>query len=104
MYTFNELEKYLDTIPNKEKTPGGSIRVFHHGKEVFAHSFGYADREKGIKMTGDEYYFMYSATKPLTCATASPRAISALATGFILLLFVTLATIFPFSSRITHFV
>lgn len=70
MYTFSELEKYLESIPQKEKTPGGSIRVFHHGKEVFSHSFGYADREAGIKMTGDEYYFMYSATKPLTCATA----------------------------------
>ena len=70
MYSFSDLEKYLDSIPAKEKTPGGSIRVFHHGKEVFAHSFGYADRENKIKMTGDEYYFMYSATKPLTCATA----------------------------------
>ena len=70
MYSFKELENYLNTIPEKEKTPGGSIRVYHHGKEVFAHSFGYADREEKIKMTGDEYYFMYSATKPLTCATA----------------------------------
>ncbi len=70
MYTFSDLEKYLDSIPEREKTPGGSIRVFHHGKEVFAHSFGYSDREAGVKMTGDEYYFMYSATKPLTCATA----------------------------------
>ena len=70
MYNFSDLKKYLDTIPKKEKTPGGSIRVYHHGKEVFAHSFGYADREEKIKMTGDEYYFMYSATKPLTCATA----------------------------------
>ena len=70
MYSFSDLEKYLNTIPEKEKTPGGSIRVFHHGNEVFRHSFGYADRELGVKMTGDEYYFMYSATKPLTCATA----------------------------------
>ena len=56
MYTFNDLEKYLDSIPEKEKTPGGSIRVFHHGNEVFRYSFGYADRENKIKMTGDEYY------------------------------------------------
>lgn len=70
MYTFSDLEKYLDTVPVKEKTPGGSIRVFHHGNEVFRYSFGYADRENKIKMTGDEYYFMYSATKPITCATA----------------------------------
>ena len=70
MYTFSDLTKYLETIPQKEKTPGGSIRVFHHGKEVYAHSFGYSDREAKIKMTGEEYYFMYSATKPLTCATA----------------------------------
>ena len=70
MYTFSDLEKYLDTIPEKEKTPGGSIRVFHHGKEVFRHSFGFSDREAGVKMIGDEYYFMYSATKPITCATA----------------------------------
>ena len=70
MYTFNDLEKYLDSIPEKEKTPGGSIRVFHHGNEVLRYSFGYADRENKIKMTGDEYYFMYSATKPITCATA----------------------------------
>ncbi len=70
MYSFKELENYLNTIPEKEKTPGGSIRVFHHGEEVFRYSYGYSDRENQIKMTGDEYYFMYSATKPLTCATA----------------------------------
>ena len=70
MYSFSDLEKYLNSIPEKEKTPGGSIRVFHHGKEVFRHSYGFSDRENQIKMTGEEYYFMYSATKPLTCATA----------------------------------
>ncbi len=70
MYTFSSLTKYLDSILVREKIPSFNCRVFHKGKEVFRHLGGYKDREEGIKLQGDEYYFMYSASKPITCAAA----------------------------------
>lgn len=69
-YTFSDLEKYLDTILVREKVPGFVCKVMHNGKEVFRHQGGYADLENNIKMTGDEHFFIYSASKVITCAAA----------------------------------
>lgn len=70
MYTFSSLQKYLDTIPVREKVPGLDVRVLHQGKEVFNYQCGYADKENNIPMKGDEYYYIYSASKPICCAAA----------------------------------
>lgn len=73
MYTFNELDRFLDSIGDKYKVPGYSIRVFHKGKLAFSKSGGFSDRENKIPMQGDEYFYIYSASKPITC-TAAMRA------------------------------
>ena len=70
MYTFSSLQKYLDTIPVREKVPGLDIRVWHNGQEVFNYQTGYADKENGKEMKGTEHYFIYSASKPICCAAA----------------------------------
>ena len=70
MYTFSSLQKYLDTIPVREKVPGLDCRVWHGGKEVFNYHTGYADKENGKEMKGTEHYFIYSASKPICCAAA----------------------------------
>lgn len=70
MYTFSSLEKYLDTILVKEKVPGFDCIVTHNGKEVFRHMGGYQDLENAIPMKGSEHYFIYSASKVITCAAA----------------------------------
>ena len=70
MYTFKDLEKYLDSILVREKIPGFDCKIYHKGKEVFRYFNGYSDRENQIKMNGEEYYYIYSASKPITCAVA----------------------------------
>ena len=68
MYTFSDLQKYLDTILVREKVPGLDLKVLHKGKEVFRYHCGYKDRENKVEMKGDELYMLYSASKPITCA------------------------------------
>ncbi len=70
MYTFSSLQKYLDTIPLRERVPGLDLRVWHNGQQVFSHQTGYADKEAGLEMKGTEHYFIYSASKPICCAAA----------------------------------
>ena len=70
MYTFSSLKNYLDTILVREKVPGFDCRVLHNGSEIFSYHAGYADKENEIPMKGDEYYYIYSASKPICCAAA----------------------------------
>lgn len=70
MYTFSGLKNYLDTILVREKVPGFDCRVYKDGAEVFSYHTGYADKENQIPMKGNEHYFIYSASKPITCAAA----------------------------------
>ena len=60
MYTFSSLKNYLDTILVREKVPGFDCRVLHNGTEVFSYHAGFADKENGIPMNGNEYYYIYS--------------------------------------------
>lgn len=70
MYTFSALKNYLDTILVREKVPGFDCMVLHHGKEVFRYYAGYSDKEEAIPMNGKEMFFLYSASKVITCAAA----------------------------------
>lgn len=70
MYTFSKLEKYLDTILVREKVPGFDCLVIHDGKEVFRYTKGMKDKENNIPMNGKEHYYIYSASKVITCAAA----------------------------------
>lgn len=70
MYTLSSLEKYLDTVLVREKVPGFDCVVLQNGKEIFRHYNGYSDKENKILMNGKEMYFIYSASKVITCAAA----------------------------------
>lgn len=50
------------------KVPGNDclVRIAH--EDVYRHQSGYANRETGKKMRGDELYFMWSSSKLITCA------------------------------------
>lgn len=52
------------------RIPGCSAEVYLHGEKVFSGSSGFADCENGIKMSPDSLMYMYSASKPITCAAA----------------------------------
>ncbi|MBQ2434488.1 MAG: beta-lactamase family protein [Clostridia bacterium] len=66
---FTNLKAFLNEIA-EEKIPGCDLAVYMRHKPVFRHQAGFADREKGIGIRGDETYFGYSVTKLLTCVCA----------------------------------
>ena len=49
------------------KVPGNDCLVRIDHNDVYRHQCGYADMETGRKMRGDELYYMWSASKLITC-------------------------------------
>ena len=66
---FERLTNFLNWLV-EWRIPGVDIMVAKDGETVYRYQAGYKDREKGVKMRGDELYQIYSATKVVTCAAA----------------------------------
>ena len=50
--------------------PGFDLAVYHHGTCVLRHMDGFSDREKRIPINGQERWYIYSCSKPITCTAA----------------------------------
>ena len=50
--------------------PGFDLAVFKDGECILRHMNGYSDLENKIKMQGNEKYYIYSCSKPITCTAA----------------------------------
>ncbi len=66
---FSALRGFLDTLPDAG-IPGCDCAVWYDHRPVFRHMTGFADLRNGRRMSGDELYYIYSASKPITCVTA----------------------------------
>ena len=66
---FRKLTEFLDFLP-EWRIPGVDMMVAVDGETVYRHQAGWRDREKKIPMAGDELYWIYSASKVITCAAA----------------------------------
>ena len=66
---FAKLTELLDSFLEMG-IPGYDCVVKLHGETVYRHSGGYADKENGRKMAGDELYYIYSCSKAITCTAA----------------------------------
>lgn len=66
---FERLTNFLNWLP-EWRIPGVDMMVAVDGKTVYRHQAGWRDREKGLPMRGDELYWIYSASKVITCAAA----------------------------------
>lgn len=66
---FKEVDSFLDGLIGK-LVPSNDLIVMRDHKLLHRHICGYSDYEENIALTGDEMYFMYSASKPVTCAAA----------------------------------
>ena len=66
---FKNLAEFMDHLTGW-RIPGNSCVVYKDREQVFKYSSGYSDIESKTKMAGDELMFMFSATKPVVCATA----------------------------------
>ncbi len=64
---FKRIDEFLDKL-TEWRIPGNDCIIMKDGKVIYRHMSGYADREAGIPIRGDETYNMWSASKPVTCA------------------------------------
>lgn len=63
---FTKLTNFLDSIPGLG-VPGVDCIVRRGYETIYRHQAGFSDREAGIPMRGDEAFFLYSSSKPITC-------------------------------------
>lgn len=68
--SFEDLRPLLDGMVDGKKLSGSSCVVYYKNEKVFEHSTGYSDWENKVPMKGDEQYFIYSMSKPVTCTAA----------------------------------
>jgi len=66
---FSRLKKYLDFIP-VQGYQGVSMVVAKDGEIVFSHGAGFRDQDKKVPSSVDDLYWIFSASKPLTCTAA----------------------------------
>ena len=67
---FSEVKNLIDKSMVEYSIPCSDIAIMHNGEIVFRYWNGTSDDEKKIPLKGDELYFLYSATKPITCTAA----------------------------------
>ncbi len=66
---FTLLKSVMDDI-TAWNIPGCDIAIMKDNELVFRYAAGYSDIEKKIPVKGDELYYLFSATKPITGAAA----------------------------------
>jgi len=67
---FKNLTWLMNAFVDEGYAPGNTIKVYLKNKLVFDYSVGYSDIEKGILMTGEEYFNLYSCSKVATVTAA----------------------------------
>lgn len=67
--SFEDLTKTLEKFVELG-VPGNDCAVYHKGQLVYRHMAGYSDLENKTPINGNEFYNIYSCTKPLTCTAA----------------------------------
>lgn len=67
---FSRVQNLMDEAVREHQVPGSDIAVTHNGKMVYRYQNGTRDDEKSKPVKGDELYFLYSATKVITCTAA----------------------------------
>ncbi len=66
---FSKLEQLIDTMPQRG-IPGCDLAVTKDGKTVFRHSAGYSDEAKTKPVAPTDLYWIFSASKVITCVAA----------------------------------
>ncbi len=62
------IDKLVNDAVSAGEIAGASIRAIHNGRTICSLTYGYADKEKGIKMSEDTIFRLFSMTKPITAA------------------------------------
>jgi len=67
---FNNINFFIDQAIAEHEVPCSDIVILYKGKVVYRYMNGTIDDDKKVPIKGDELYFLYSATKPITCTAA----------------------------------
>lgn len=67
---FTNLKQCMDNLVSDPKIPGVDVLVYRDHEILFRYFTGVMDIENGGELNGDEFYFIYSMTKMLTCCCA----------------------------------
>lgn len=67
---FKQAKDFMDSMVAEGSTPGCGVIVTKNGKEVFRYVTGYNSLEEKTLLKGDEYYYIYSASKITTVVAA----------------------------------
>ena len=67
---FNRVKELMDEAVAEHGVPCSEIAITLKGETVYRYRNGFRDDNKEIPLRGDELYFLYSATKPITCTAA----------------------------------
>jgi N-acyl-D-amino-acid deacylase len=62
------LDEMMTALMRKWNVPGGAMAVAKEGKLVFAHGYGWADRDAGTPVEPDSLFRIASISKPVTAA------------------------------------
>ena len=65
-----EIKRILDDALHNHQIPCSDIAVSVDGKIVYRYMNGTSDDGKQVPIKGDELYYLYSASKPITCTAA----------------------------------
>lgn len=68
--SFENLKKCMDEHVSHEHRPSVDVAVYRNHELLFRYFTGVKDIENGGEIKGDEYYFIYSMTKMITCCCA----------------------------------
>lgn len=67
---FSEVKRLMDEAVAEHDVPCSDIAISYNGELVYRYMNGASDDLKSVPLKGDELYFLYSATKPITCTAA----------------------------------
>ena len=62
------MDQLVQDVIDSGEAVGANVLIFHKGKEIYHNTFGYANREDGIRMSRDTIFRMFSMSKPVTAA------------------------------------
>lgn len=67
---FSKLTEYLNSLEKDFSVPGCDCAVMYKHAPVYRHNVGYADVQRTKGVSAKDLYFMFSATKIITCTAA----------------------------------
>lgn len=66
---FEALTTYLSQEIPGPKIPGCDILIYRHGKQIYRKQFGWRNYLQTEPVSTNDYYFLYSCSKVLTCSS-----------------------------------